>query len=201
MAGKYVKLTAEQKEEIRRLTQLANRRIKTAHKQYAKEGLESVPMAIVGKYQIKEQWESNNYALSRSVKFTSEKEYKDRLRFLRSFDPKHYSETKPTVSQFKEIEHGKTVKAIETVLGTRVPPKLAQKLAKMNAPQLSKFWNAFDDRAKKVGPKYSSNAVMAETLQEFFDEDMDNFTEKVDKDLEEQEMIANFIKDMQGKKG
>ena len=56
--AKYIKLTAQQKDEIRRLTQLANRRIRNAFKAYEKEGKRVVPLEIVGKpeLQTREGW-------------------------------------------------------------------------------------------------------------------------------------------------
>ena len=50
MASKYVKLTSAQKDEIRRLTQLANRRIKFALKEYERSGGTVLPKEVVGDY-------------------------------------------------------------------------------------------------------------------------------------------------------
>jgi len=179
MAGKYIKLSNEQKDELRRLTQLANRRIKAAFKAYEKEGMEVAPYQVTGGIQIKEQWNSKNYALSRSVKFTSESEYKARLQYLREFDPKANRNARPTMKQYTAIQRTKTTTAIETALGQEVPDQLADKLNKLTAPQLSQFWKRFDENARQVGTKYNSNAVMSQTLQEFFPEDMAHLYEEV----------------------
>src|SRR6185312_2510367 len=82
---KYIDLTAAQKDEIRRLTQLHNRRVKAAERAYAKAGKEILPIEIVGKreLQLKENWHTKTTPLSRSVKFESQKEYRQHLHFLR----------------------------------------------------------------------------------------------------------------------
>jgi hypothetical protein len=49
----YHKLDKAQKEEVRRLTQLANRRIAAARKAFAKEGMSIAPKAVTGGIQIK----------------------------------------------------------------------------------------------------------------------------------------------------
>ena len=76
MASKYVNLTAQQKDEIRRLTQLANRRIKFAEKEYKRAGGSVLPREVVGDLQIKEKWATPNTPISRSVRFESEKDYR-----------------------------------------------------------------------------------------------------------------------------
>lgn len=168
MAGKkHIELSKAQKEEIRRLTQLANRRIKSAFQAYQKEGMDIVPREVTGGIQLKEQWASDKYAISRSVKFASQKEYREQLNFLRSFEV-----TRPGIKEYTEVQRQKTLQAVETTLGEEVPDKVVKKLNKMSAPQLSKFWNKFDDKATKMGAKYSSNDAMYQTLSEFFPEDM-----------------------------
>ena len=47
-----VQLNPAQKEEIRRLTQLANRRIKNVDKAYAKEGKSVLPKELVGTFKF-----------------------------------------------------------------------------------------------------------------------------------------------------
>jgi hypothetical protein len=180
MAGKYVELTKAQKEEIRRLTQLANRRIKAAFKAYEKEGMSVVPKEITGGIQLREQWESEKYALSRSVKFESMKDYREQLNFLRSFEV-----TRPGIKEYTAVHREKTLEAIETSLGTSVPNDIIKKVKKLSAPQLSKFWNSFSDKAVKLGAKYSSTAAMGATLAEFFPEDIAHFN-----------MIENYKADM-----
>lgn len=168
--SKYIDLTPFQKDEIRRLTQLANRRIKAAQKAYAKEGLEVLPYEVVGDYQLKEEWATKTTPISRSVKFTSQKEYRKQLKFLRSFEI-----TRPGIKEYSSIQQEKTLKAIETSLGADVPGDIAEKISKMNAPQLAKFWKKFDEKSTRLGFKYSSGDNMVQTLTEFFPEDMMNF--------------------------
>ena len=169
--GKYINLSAQQKDEIRRLTQLANRRIKAAERAYRKEGMDVLPTEVVGDFQIKEKWNTKNTPISRSVKFTDQKAYRKQLQFLRSFEV-----TRPGIKEYTKIQQDKTHQAMESALGQNVPDSLAKKVDNMSAPQLSRFWNTFSNKASKLGVKYSSEGAMQQTLAEFFPEDMDNFT-------------------------
>ena len=171
MAG--VKLTAQQKDEIRRLTQLANRRIKFAEKEYKRSGGTVLPREVVGDLQIREKWATPNTPISRTVKFESEKDYRKQLQFLRSFDPKASKQgARPSISQFTLIQRSKTRQAIETSLGQEVPGPINDKLSRMTAPQLSEFWNTYANKSAKLGLKYGSGDAMRQTLAEFFPEDM-----------------------------
>lgn len=176
---KHVQLTSAQKDEIRRLTQLANRRIKAAEKEYRKAGKRVLPTEVVGQFQIKEQWNTKSTPLSRSVKFESLAEYKKQLKFLQSFDPKARGETRPTISQYANVQQQKTIEAVETSLDLHAPEGLQQAIRKMNAPQLADFWKTFSNRSAKLGLKYSSAAVMQQTLEEYFPEDLLALTENV----------------------
>lgn len=191
MAGKFIDLSAAQKEEIRRLTQLANRRIKAAFKAYEKEGKEVVPREVVGDIQLREQWASEKYAISRSVKFTSHKEYREQLQFLRKFEFQM-----PGIKEYTKVQREKTLQGIETSLGTEVPADIVKKINKMSAPQLSEFWNEFSDKAAKLGMKYSSNAAMQQTFEELFSEDVKNATNVP---AAEAAMIAQYQNDMRRK--
>lgn len=166
MAKKYIDLTAQQKDEIRRLTQLANRRIKAAERAYRKEGKEVLPSDVVGNYQIKEQWNTKNTPISRSVKFTSFKDYRRQLQFLRSFEVQ-----RPGIKEYTQVQREKTLQAIETSLGVPPGKEMSEKVNKMTAPQLSDFWNKFSNKASKLGMKYSSDKAMTNTLNEIMPED------------------------------
>ncbi len=164
------KLTPQQKDEIRRLTQLANRRIKAFEKEYKKEGLEILPYGPTGGIQTRAQWETKNYPLSRSVVFGSEKDYKQRLAFLKSFaDPSPAG--RPTVTQYKEVQQMKLSRAITTALGD-TPDSLQSRINSMSPAQISKFWNEFSERASRLGLQYSSSAIMEELL-DIYEEDID----------------------------
>ena len=170
-----VKLTNAQKDEIRRLTQLANRRIKFALKEYERSGGTVLPKEVVGGYQIKEKWHTKSTPISRSVRFESEREYRKQLNFLRSFDPKSTGAgARPSISQFTLIQRDKTAQALETSFGAGVPDSVLQKIKTMSAPQLTEFWNTYSRKSAKLGMKYSSGDAMRQTLAEFFPEDMDN---------------------------
>lgn len=162
-----VKLTATQKDEIRRLTQLANRRIRNAEKAYRKEGLTVLPSEIVGDYQIKEKWATSTTPISRSVKFESKQAYKKQLKFLKSFE--NY---RPGIREYTDIQKTKTLMAVETSLGVEVPQKLALKIGKMSAPELSKFWNTFSNKSTRLGFNYSSSSAFLLAMNEYFSEDL-----------------------------
>lgn len=165
--AKYIKLTPNQKDEIRRLTQLANRRIKAAERQYRKEGKTILPSEIAGHHQVKERWATKNTPISRSVKFTSHKEYRKQLQYLRSFEV-----NRPGIKEYTKVQREKTIMAVESSLGAEVPDSLAKKIDKMTAPQLADFWNTFSDKASKLGLQYSSQSAMQDTMNELFPEDI-----------------------------
>lgn len=168
----YVDLNAAQKDEIRRLTQLANRRIKAATKAYHEAGKDIVPKEMVGAYQTIDTWHARNTPMSRSVKFESQKAYREHLRFLQSFDPKAPGQNRPGLREYTKVQREKTIQAAESALGVQLPPQLEKKLNKMSAPQLSEFWNRFSDKAAKMGERYASDETMYKALAEYFPEDL-----------------------------
>jgi hypothetical protein len=169
MANEYVKLSKAQKEEIRRLTQLANRRIKAAFKAYEKEGKSVMPYEVVGNVDIREKWDSEKYALSRSIKFATQNEYKMRLKYLRQFEKE-----RPGIKEYTKIQREKTKIAMETSLGQELPNYVSKVIDKMTAPQLSDFWQKFNKKSAKLGMKYSSNEAMAKAMQDYFQEDIEH---------------------------
>ena len=181
MASKYVKLTNAQKDEIRRLTQLANRRIKFALKEYERSGGTVLPKEVVGDFQVKEKWQTKNTPISRSVRFESEKDYRKQLNFLRSFDPKATGAgARPSISQYTLIQREKTVDALETSFGSVVPDSVIEKIKTLSAPQLSHFWKEYSIKSAKLLMKYSSSQAMAMTLQELFPEDLTGLQTSID---------------------
>lgn len=211
--GKYLTFTDEQKSEYRRLVQNANRRVDRAMKAWKKEGMLVPPRFLTGGKQFKGQFDTEKYAYSRSMAFKDEKEYRAALEFFKSFDPKTpgQHEKRPTVSQYKKIQQVKTFEAMKNVLGVDLAVKelneqtgkkervysLYDRLKQLSAPQMSKFWKAFSEKAKKMGLKYSSNEAMAETMKEFFPEDWKQFNSI----QHENAMVASFVGDMMKKQG
>ena len=168
--AKYIKLTAQQKDEIRRLTQLANRRIRNAHKAYEKAGKMIVPFEIVGKaeLQTKEGWHTKKTPLSRSVKFTSYREYRQHLQWLRQFEV-----SRPGIKEYTEIQRQKVAQAVASSMGGEYSfTEVMKRLEKMTAPEIADFWDKFSENARRKGLQYSSEAVMIETFQELFPEDL-----------------------------
>ena len=133
-----VQLNPAQKEEIRRLTQLANRRIKNVDKAYAKEGKSVLPKELVGNFQIRETWQTKTNPLSRSIKFEDEKAYNDHLRMLRSFET-----SRPGIKEYTKIQRMKTSAAIETALGKDLPPSFARNWAGCPRRRLPTFGTSF----------------------------------------------------------
>lgn len=172
--AKY-RLNHAQKEEIRRLTQLANRRIKAAQRAYEKEGKIVLPRDVVGHVQTKERWHTESTPLSRTVVFSSKKDYQEQLRFLRSFDPKAPGETKPGIREYTGVQREKTSLSVLSSLGGSAPASVLDKIEKLTAPQLTEFWRLFSEKASKLGVRYSSKQAMQETLNELFPEDMKQF--------------------------
>jgi len=175
----HLQLNSAQKEEIRRLTQLANRRIRAAEKIYKKAGLEILPKAVAGDYQTKEKWATAKNPISRSIKFSSQKEYRKQLHDLQRFE-----RSRPAMSDFTDIQREKTVDAMKTVLGegTDIPPEIMKILKKASAPELSKVWNKFSDRSAKMGFKFSSIAAMTDALTELYKEDITGVYTALQKD-------------------
>lgn len=167
-----LKLTPAQKDEIRRLTQKANRRIRATERSYRQAGKDVLPRDIVGKYQTKESWATPSTPISRSVVFKDEQEYRKQMQFLRSFESP--INPRPTLTEYTEQQRYKTQKAMETSMGTSVPVDIQERLMNMTAPQLSEFWNDFSDRASRAGLKYSSDAIMQQTMEQMFPEDYNN---------------------------
>jgi hypothetical protein len=156
------------KEEFRRLTQLANRRIAAAMKAYEAEGKKIAPYDVTGGIQTRKQWESDKYALSRSIKFESEKEYKQHLHWLRQFE-----HMRPGIKEYTQVQREKTLAGMETALG-EVPEALSKLINQMTAPQLSDFWDKFSRAASRLGMKYSSGDAAQQAVQDYFSEDKAN---------------------------
>lgn len=169
------RLTPSQKEEIRRLTQLANRRIRSAEKQYREAGKMVLPKEVVGDLQVREKWHTPTTPLSRSVVFDSKEAYERRLRFLRSFDPKAPGQTKPSITEYTTLQRSKTAMAVESSLGTDVPLSILEKINRLSAPELAEFWRLYSNKARTLGVRYSSLQAMQETLNEMFPEDIGQF--------------------------
>lgn len=162
-----VQLNPAQKEEIRRLTQLANRRIKAVDRAYRKEGKTILPGELVGEFQVKEQWQTKANPLSRSIKFDDNKAYNAHLKMLRSFETQ-----RPGIKEYTGIQREKLAGAVMTSLGLDdLPDDFQKKLSKMTAPQLADFWQNFSDRATRMGTVYSSEAGMLQNIANYFGED------------------------------
>lgn len=160
-------LSKAQAEEIRRLTQKANRRIKSYVTMYEKAGYKVIPKEVTAGFgiQSRAQFEANNYALSRSVKFDSKEEYKQQLRLLKRFDSNR-ADGVPTVSEYNKMARTKLTKAFETS-GVDLDKSTLKKIKKLNAADIAGFWKEYTDRARRKGIQYSSESVMMETAENF----------------------------------
>ena len=163
-----VKLTDRQKDEIRKLTQFANRRIKRAFKEYEDAGRTVVPTDLTGFLNTRDEWHTANTPLSRSVVFESEQEYRRTINRLRQF-----RNTAPDIQTWTDDQRTVTLSGLETALG-EVPDEVINSVLEMDAVQLSEFWDKFSKNARRMGAQYSSHQNMQDTLREFFPEDFDN---------------------------
>ena len=161
------KLTAYEKNELRRLTQMANRRIKAYMVEYEKAGLSIIPKEVSGGIQTREQWASEKYAISRSTKFANEQAFRSHLNWLRQFEK---PAIRPRVTEYTKVQKAKTIEAYKTIMGN-INEETVKKIEKMSLPELSKFWKKFSDRARKLGTQYSSDAMQVLMENELYAED------------------------------
>lgn len=171
-----VTLSRAQKEEIRRLTQFANRRIIAVEQAYRRAGKDVLPRELVGDYQIKEKWHTSKTPISRSVKFDSLQDYRRQLKKLRSFEFE-----KDDIWTYTRVQREKVLQAVETSLGVTAPPDLQNKILSLSAPQVTDFWKKYSERSIKMLSSFSSNAAMAETAYELFPEDLTGLSSSLTK--------------------
>ena len=165
--GEYIQLSPAEKEEIRRLTQKANRRINSFLKTYEQAGYKVIPKEVTAGFNVqsKQQFQTDNYAISRSVKFESRADFKKHINMLKKFEPGR-ADSVPTVREYNRVNRSKLLQAIETA-GAKVDPQLKKQINKLDSAGISKFWKEYQTRALRKGLQYSSEAVMTETLEEF----------------------------------
>ena len=175
-------LNKRQKENIRRLTQRANRRIMAVEREFKKQGLKILPEDATGGIQTRQQWETKGKPLSRSVQFESKKDYQKRLKQLQDIAGKTKDRdaiyARKVVEQHARIERKKTIKGVETSLGVDAPPSLEAKLNNMTAAEVKEFWVKFDSKSAQLGREYTSEAALVATTNEFFNEDYERVVEE-----------------------
>ena len=141
------KLTAYEKNELRRLTQMANRRIIAYMVEYEKAGLSIIPKEVSGGIQTREQWATEKYAISRSTKFANEQAFRSHLNWLKQFER---PAIRPRVTEYTKTQKLKTIEAYKTIMGD-INEETIKKIEKMSLPELTKFWKKFSDRARRLG--------------------------------------------------
>lgn len=166
-----VNLTPRQKDELRRLTQFANRRIIAVEQAYKRAGKDVLPRELVGDYQVKEKWHTAKTPISRSVKFDSMQDYRRQLNKLRSFEIQ-----RDDIWTYTRVQKEKTLQAIESALGIEAPQELQEKINSLSAPKLADFWVNFSNKSARLGTKYSSNSAMQAAMEDYFQEDIDSLT-------------------------
>lgn len=171
-----VNLTPRQKDEIRRLTQFANRRILAVAREYKYAGKDVLPRELVGDYQIKEKWHATKTPISRSVKFDSMQDYRRQLKKLRSFEFE-----KDDIWTYTRVQREKVLQAVESSLGVAAPQDLQDKILSLSAPQVTDFWKKYSERSIKMLSSFSSNAAMSETAHELFPEDLTGLASSLSK--------------------
>jgi hypothetical protein len=181
------KLNAKEKDEIRKLTQQANRRIAAFLKVYEDGGYRVIPKEVSGGFniEVREEFQTNKYALSRSTKFETEKEYKRHLNRLKRFDPDYQGPDRtPSVSEYTEIQKEKTFSAIKTA-GIEIDEYNLQRLESMDIIELKKFWAEFTRRAVRMAAEYSSDQLFMAMMDEY---------SAVERQKEANEVIKNSAK-------
>lgn len=171
-------LTQRQKEDFRRLTQKANRRIKKATKEYAKEGLSVIPRKLSGGLiQTREQWQTKNYPLSRSIKqFKTKREFNQYMNKLRQFDIPDSKGGVPTYTEYQSIGAMKMKQALDTALDggvyRNIPPEIQEaldrKIEHMGVEEQAKFWKKYSEQSQKMLLDYSSEVAMQKVMDEVF---------------------------------
>ena len=141
------KLTAYEKNEMRRLTQKANMRIIAYMVEYEKAGLSIIPKEVSGGIQTREQWATEKYAISRSTKFANEQAFRSHLNWLKQFEK---PAIRPRVTEYTKTQKLKTIEAYKTIMGD-INEETIKKIEKMSLPELTKFWKKFSDRARRLG--------------------------------------------------
>lgn len=182
-----IKLSAQQKDEIRKLTQQANRRIKAFITVYEKAGYRVIPREVTGGFdvQVREEFQTQKYALSRSVKFESEREYKNHLKKLRRFAKDSQApDAVPTVSKYTEIQRNKIFASIKTA-GIEIDEYNLKRLESMDLIEQKKFWNEFTRRAVRMAAEYSSDQLFMAMMNEYSERE---------RQLEANEVMKNSAK-------
>lgn len=173
MSKTLYKLTQEQRAEHKRLTQFANRRIMAFTKEYEKKGLEIIPHSVSGGIQTRDQWHSEKMPMSRSIKFASEKAFKEHMRFLKTFENPTIREN---VTDYTKSQRTKTLLAVQTATGS-ITKEEVDLINDLGTADLAKFWQKFSEIAARMSVEYSSDEVMSATI-EFFKEDRRSVTRR-----------------------
>ena len=159
------KLNAYEKNEFRRLTQRANRRLKAFQVEYAKHGKSVIPQELTAGFNIQHtsQLNSANYAPSRShTRFADKKEFNQYMKMLRRFESSR-ADSVPTVREYASINRSKLAQAFDTA-GVKLTQDQIKKLSKMSSVEISKFWDEYYNKAKRLGIRYASDSVMEDMI-------------------------------------
>lgn len=163
------KVPKHMRNDFRRLTQLANRRVKAFTKHYEKGGQNIIPKAVTAGFDVqsRKQWFSEKYAFSRSVKFESKKDYQEHMAKLRKFDNKQkIFESSLNVTEYTALQQDKIASALNTS-GVEIDMNMYNKINSMTAVELSKFWATYERIGRRMGLQYNSEAAMSLALDEF----------------------------------
>ena len=175
-----IKLSASQKDEIRRLTQQANRRIASYLKTYQKAGYNVIPKEVVPGFDIqaKKQFQTSKYALSRSVKFETQEDYERHIKKLQRFDKDYKGADKAlTQKEYTKLNRVKMLKGLETA-GFDVSEDNLARINKMSLIDQKRFWAEFTKRAIRMQAEYSSDQVFELVMHDMFSIDLNKVMEK-----------------------
>jgi hypothetical protein len=165
--SEYIQLSPAEKEEIRRLTQKANRRIKSYLKVYEQAGYKVIPKEVTAGLQIqsRQQFQTDNYAISRSVKFESKADYKKHISMLKKFDPGR-ADSVPTVREYNVINRTKLMKGFETA-GVNLSSESMKAMKKWDSAKISQFWKDYQRIALRKGLDYASGTTFEELMASY----------------------------------
>lgn len=179
--GKQWTLPADARAEYKALIQRANRRILSNLKYVKDEGIQSksIVQSLTGGFNKKKNWAGKSTPLSSSVKFASEKDYNQYMRFVMRWgegegrDGKYRA--RPDV--LLEKAHEAVTVAVTGLFNHKgvsleawkghLPPELKEQIKSMNLEQVNRFFEHIDVTGEE--DLYDSEQVEGDTVEKIED--------------------------------
>lgn len=167
----------EERKDFDLLVQRANRRIISNMKYIQKEEIKdpATQRALIGKFTDPLEWQGRKTAFSRSVRFSSEKEYKQ---YLRTVDKFGSLEEPRTVEGLREGYAKAIIKSLTTVAidnpgvltaKGRLPANIAKKVREMSLEQMKHYFEEGDPADDIEYLPYSGEDYYGVDRQQFVD--------------------------------